>query len=111
MHKIIIAVLALAVLSGCGLSPEIQKSRAEQRLTIELCEIILNPGGHRSGKLKATRNELRYRGEDCTKHKDLKKTKSRSSSGGTTRVIVKDCSKSSYGGGFWGNFAKGVDGC
>jgi len=110
MHKIIIAVLALAVLSGCGLSPERQKSRAENSLTIELCDVILNDTLYSAGKT-ASRNELRKRGEDCTAHKDLKKTKSRSSSGGTTRVIVKDCSKSSYGGGFWGNFAKGVDGC
>jgi hypothetical protein len=110
MHKIIIAALALAVLSGCGLSPGLQKSRAENSLTIELCDRIINDRG--SGVAKtADRNELRKRGEDCTAHKDLKKTKSRSSSGGTTRVIVKDCSKSSYGGGFWGNFAKGVDGC
>ena len=108
MNKIIIVLLAFAVLSGCGLSPEIQKSRAENALTIELCDRIINNRGTGVGKT-ADRNELRKRGEDCTAHKDLKKTER--SNSGTTKVIVKDCRNKSYGGGFWGGMARGIDGC
>ena len=114
MSKLFATLAALVVMSGCALSPEIQQSRASNMLTVELCYAVINNdfgGGEAYGvKQRAYRNELRKRNEDCTGHKDLKKSEGGKTSG-TVKIIVKDCSQYKSARGFWQNMAKGAAGC
>ena len=109
MKLFVILAVALAVLSGCGTSKTLVQERYRSLPSKLLCQRLVD-GEIASWKEPWAYEVVKGRGDNCDSTVRTPKV-SGGSSGGTTKVIVKDCSKMRYGKGFWGNFARGAAGC